>query len=311
MSTLLVASDAGQLKQLERLLPRLGIEPERLWVTFDSPVARSMLEGEEVIFAPRKSQNEFRGAIGNLPFATALVRQVDFDRVVSTGANLATAFLPVARLLGSRTDYVESATYTDFHSPTANVLERIPGIHRYTQHRKLADPHWTYGGSIVDGLVPRFRSPREVRRLVVSLGTTEERPFPRLVSRLREIVPNNVDVIWQVGSTPAVDADAVHTLPSADLEQAMFDADAVICHAGVGAAVTAMEMGRLPLLVPRSAQLGESADDHQVATAAWFQARGLAMSVECDELTWEDIVTTAAWHIEQDFDIVAPFPLVP
>lgn len=51
--------------------------------------------------------------------------------------------------------------------------------------------------------------------------------------------------------------------------------DAVIAHAGMGTILTALELGRPILVVPRLGERGETRNDHQVATARHFAGEGL------------------------------------
>ena len=84
-------------------------------------------------------------------------------------------------------------------------------------------------------------------------GKQDRYPFPRLLTRLVEILPPTIDVLWQVGATVIgkMPAGARYQVPSAELRQAMREADVVIAHAGVGSALAAMQAGRRALVVPR------------------------------------------------------------
>jgi UDP-N-acetylglucosamine transferase subunit ALG13 len=48
----------------------------------------------------------------------------------------------------------------------------------------------------------------------------------------------------------------------------------VIAHAGMGSIITALELGKRILVMPRRASLGEHRNDHQVATAKRFAEQG-------------------------------------
>ncbi len=69
--------------------------------------------------------------------------------------------------------------------------------------------------------------------------------------------------------------------------------DAVIAHAGFATAVTALELGRCPVLVPRRRELDENVDDHQLEIAGELANRGLAVARAVEELTWDDVVAAA------------------
>ncbi|TPX00665.1 hypothetical protein FJ656_31630 [Schumannella luteola] len=84
------------------------------------------------------------------------------------------------------------------------------------------------------------------------------------------------------------------TVPHAELAAAVAEADLVVAHAGVGAAVTAIEAGRCPVLVPRLARHKEHVDDHQVQIAAELERRGLAVAAAPEELDAELLQRAAA-----------------
>lgn len=51
-------------------------------------------------------------------------------------------------------------------------------------------------------------------------------------------------------------------------------ASLVIAHAGMGSIITALELGKPIMVMPRRASLGEHRNDHQVATAKRFAEQG-------------------------------------
>lgn len=54
-------------------------------------------------------------------------------------------------------------------------------------------------------------------------------------------------------------------------------ASIVISHAGMGSIITALELGKRILVMPRQASLGEHRNDHQLATAKRFAEQGRIM----------------------------------
>lgn len=59
-------------------------------------------------------------------------------------------------------------------------------------------------------------------------------------------------------------------------------ASLVISHAGMGSIITALELGKRIIVMPRRASLGEHRNDHQLATAKRFAEQG-AITVAFDE----------------------------
>jgi UDP-N-acetylglucosamine transferase subunit ALG13 len=168
-------------------------------------------------------------------------------------------------------------------------------VNLYVQWPHLATRRWAYRGSVLDGFEPAAQGQHVVKHLVVSLGTSSRYSFRRLVERLVEIVPSDVEVLWQTGSTDVTGLGirAQPALSSADLTAAITKSDAVVAHAGAGIALTILASGKVPVLVPRLASHGEHVDDHQEQIAEQLSARGLAVVTTVDNLDWEVVCATA------------------
>jgi UDP-N-acetylglucosamine--N-acetylmuramyl-(pentapeptide) pyrophosphoryl-undecaprenol N-acetylglucosamine transferase len=310
--TLLVASTGGHLSQLHALAPRIpGADPaQRTWVTFDTPQSRSLLAGEDVVYVRYTAPRDWRSIARNVPSAWRLLGDGRFGHVISTGSGIALTFLPLARARGLQATYVESAARSEGPSMTGRILARTPGVQLGTQYRAWADERWAYVGSVLDGWAsaapPASQEPPPIRRVVVTLGTIPY-GFRRLLERLLAILPPDAEVTWQTGVTDVagLPLEAHPQLPAAELEAAMRDADVVVAHAGTGSALTALGVGRCPLLVPREQAHGEHVDDHQRQIADELAERGLALRRDVAELSFADLQTVAGMRAER----VPPPPL--
>jgi UDP-N-acetylglucosamine:LPS N-acetylglucosamine transferase len=103
---LLVGSSGGHLDHLVRLEPWWRTM-ERAWVTFDLPDARSRLAGETTYWAYHPTTRSATNLVRNLGLAQRVLREVQPDVVVSTGAGLAVAFFAIARTMGIATVFLE------------------------------------------------------------------------------------------------------------------------------------------------------------------------------------------------------------
>jgi UDP-N-acetylglucosamine transferase subunit ALG13 len=75
-------------------------------------------------------------------------------------------------------------------------------------------------------------------------------------------------------------------LTPAQFRQCVSDSSLVVAHAGMGTILTALEIGRPLLVMPRRGDLGETRNDHQIATAERFRSvRGVRVVLDADELT--------------------------
>ena len=203
MPTLLVASAGGHFDELLLLRSRLGVQPEEsTWVTWDTAQTRSALGSEERIFVERCQPKDLIRVLQNTVVARRVLSSRHWDRVISTGSIVAVPFLTVARYYGVASHYIESAARMSGPSLSARILERVPGVHCYAQSRTWTAGRrsWQSRGSVFDSFDPEGRAPREIKKVVVSLGTSRY-PFPRLVTALRAVLPQSTEVVWQIGPT--------------------------------------------------------------------------------------------------------------
>ena len=313
MVTLLVATTGGHLTDLVALAPRfVGVE-ERLWVTFDTPQSRSLLAGEEVIYVKPVNARDPMGVLKNLPAAVRVLSRRRVERVISTGSGVALSFLPYAALRGIPVHYVECSARTDGPSVTGRLLRMLPRVRLYTQWRTWASNRWLYRGSVFEGFhaEPAAASPA-VQRIVVTLGTTSF-SFRHLVERVRQVVPNDADVLWQTGATrvEGLDIDARPVVGPEELKQAMVEADVIIGHAGCGTALDALLAGKSPILVPRDPARGEFpvGDTHQTQIAKTLESIGVALHRDADNLGPSDLAAAQSRRIVHSAK-QSPFVLV-
>jgi UDP-N-acetylglucosamine transferase subunit ALG13 len=122
--------------------------------------------------------------------------------------------------------------------------------------------HWTDRSG-------RLPAPDEVR-ILVTVGT--ELPFDRLVSAVeRWAVDAGVadSVLAQVGETEHPPSRIAWTriLEGPEFHDYFEQAELVVSHAGMGTVISALQLGRPLLVMPRLYSLGEHRNDHQMATA--------------------------------------------
>ncbi|OCG75767.1 glycosyltransferase [Microbacterium sediminis] len=294
---LLVCSGGGHLRQLAGFAERLGIARGRqVWVTFRNGLSESLLGGRRVIWAPFTAPRDLRNFARLVLLARRVLARQRFGHVISTGSSPAAAFLPLPVRKGIPASYIGSAARADGPSVTGRIVSRFPRIRTYCQYPAWADERWQYRGSVFDGYTPGAVTPIMPRSAVVSVGTQEGFPFDRLFAKVVPLLADFDRVLFQTG-----DADVSHlgitgvpSIAHADLKAAIRDADVVITHAGVGGALTALDLGKHPIMIPRSAQHGEHVDDHQVQVARELDRRGLATARSVEELSSRDIVEAAS-----------------
>ena len=297
MTTLLVASGGGHLKQLVELAPRLrGVDDRFIWVTWRSPQSESLLAGQETIFVRPTQPRAPVGVAKNLDFAIRLLTREDVTGVVTTGSQIVLPFLLVGRALNKSCHFIESAARSDGPSLSAQISSYLPGMHLYSQYHAWANDRWRYVGSVLDGFeaIPLESNPTGPAALnvVVTLGTLPRWHFRRLVEACLRVIPEGSNVLWQTGCTDvsSLAIDGREEVPAHELEAATAAADVVISHAGVGSALTVLRCGKRPILVPREAARGEHVDDHQRQIATELAGRNLALFRTPDTLSAADLI---------------------
>jgi UDP-N-acetylglucosamine:LPS N-acetylglucosamine transferase len=143
---LLVGSSGGHLAQLVTLKPWWEGR-DRAWVTFESPHALSLLEGEQVDFAYFPTTRNVPNLVRNFWVAARVLIRRRPDLVVSTGAAVAIPFFVIARILGIKTVYVEVYDRIDSRTVSGRICRPLSSafLVQWEAQREM------YPGSIVIG----------------------------------------------------------------------------------------------------------------------------------------------------------------
>lgn len=119
----------------------------------------------------------------------------------------------------------------------------------------------------------------------VSVGNATQ-PFSRLldaVADLAETLPQPVFV--QYGANAGFSCarvEAAAFIPMEQFIQRVAQAEVLVLHAGAGSVINAVRAGKVPVVVPRKAALGEHVDDHQLEFARELAALGKV--VVCEDM---------------------------
>lgn len=115
----------------------------------------------------------------------------------------------------------------------------------------------------------------------VSFGNLKK-PFPRLSEAIENLARDDMlpqPILMQTGHTNVISerCTVISFLTVPEFEDAVSEASLVIMQAGGGGVLTAIQNGKVPILCPRQAALGEHVDDHQSANARNLARLGLAV----------------------------------
>lgn len=106
--------------------------------------------------------------------------------------------------------------------------------------------------------------------IFATVGT--QLPFDRLVLGLDQWAARNrdVQVFAQIshGGRQPEHIDWAHEIDPQEFRERLNQCDTVVAHAGMGTIISAVELGKRVIVMPRRASLGEHRNEHQLATAA-------------------------------------------
>jgi UDP-N-acetylglucosamine--N-acetylmuramyl-(pentapeptide) pyrophosphoryl-undecaprenol N-acetylglucosamine transferase len=286
---LVAASTGGHLEQAVRWADRLALDPDSLFVTFDSEQAKGLLRDRRSFFVPYIAPRDLRGAIAGTRHIDALLRKGPYSAVMSTGAALALSAYAPAALRGRPFYYVESVSRFLGPSVSGRLLSHLPFARTFTQHEAYASRHW----QLVDGLLSDYavnsanRSSDGPLRVFVTLGTIRPYRFDALVDGVVRSLTQHDNVVWQLGITDRRDlpGDVHDFVTAAEFDEQAMLADVVITHAGVGSILRLLELGISPIVVPRRPERREHVDDHQAQVATALAHLGLVTMSEAPQLS--------------------------
>lgn len=115
--------------------------------------------------------------------------------------------------------------------------------------------------------------------IFATVGTQGQ--FDRLIRTIDEWAgaTGRIDIFAQTGPS---DYRARHIrterfIDATEFRERVEAASLVISHAGMGSIITALELGKRIIVMPRRASFGEHRNDHQLATAKRFAEQGAIM----------------------------------
>lgn len=297
VKALLAASTGGHLAQLVRFERSWNTTGDSLWVTFDTPQSRSLLEGRRVIFVPYVKPRDIAGACRVARGMSRLLRRERFDIAVSTGAALAMGVLPVAAARGVPASYLESVSRVEGPSLTGRLLSASHLTELNTQHRTWSGGRWKQHPSVLAQFAPapRTRSGDGPLKIFVTLGTIKPYRFDAMIDAMLRTGLANSSTVWQLGETSRSDLPgrAVPEVSADEFRSLALGADVVVTHAGVGTILNLLEWGVHPVVVPRRRIRNEHVDDHQLQIGHLVQSLGVAQVAEAPELQADQLLAAA------------------
>ena len=140
--------------------------------------------------------------------------------------------------------------------------------------------------------------------IFVILGT-QDKKFPRLLEAVQKAIDEKKiskkeKIIVQAGSTKfeSSNMQIIDYMPVEQFEEYIEKADIIICHAGVGTILTALEKGKKVIAAARLKEYGEHVNDHQLQILENFDKLDEAIK-QAKELEAKPIKSNKQYFIKQ------------
>lgn len=122
--------------------------------------------------------------------------------------------------------------------------------------------------------------------IFVTVGSQE--PFDRLIRAVDEwaSLRGRSDVFAQIGKTKYVPEHIQFTgfVEPSKFTSLVQQARVVVAHAGIGSILSALELGKPIVVMPRRAKFREQRNDHQVSTAKHFGSQGRVIVADDEQI---------------------------
>lgn len=148
--------------------------------------------------------------------------------------------------------------------------------------------------------------------IFVTVGT--QLPFDRLVKTVDQWAggKNREDVFGQIGPMQykPLYIQYQEFVDAVEFRNRVEEADVIVSHAGMGSIITALEMHKPILVMPRRADLGEHRNEHQMATAKQLLKQGRIHVAFTEEELIEKLDSLEGLKVKSDLSSEASPQLV-
>jgi UDP-N-acetylglucosamine transferase subunit ALG13 len=278
-----ISSVGGHLREVcAALRPLVSPRVEIIVVLNDdapfwNPASLAPLRQHRIVHAER----DLRQLVNGYEAARILYSERP-DVLVSMGASPAVPFFLLGRAIGLTTVFIETFGSVSEPSLTARLVYPLTQ-HFFVQWPALLRhfPRARDAGSVFvagqQAMAPALPGPPA---LFVALGTSP-RPMRRLYAWLDQLLAEGAlpgQVLVQGPSDGRDHAFArIDRLPEPLLLQHLASAPHILVHGGAGLLGSCVELGRVPLVVPRVAAHDEAVNDHQGHLTTALASRGQAL----------------------------------
>nr|WP_200354839.1 glycosyltransferase [Pelagicoccus mobilis] len=305
-TVLAIASAGGHWVQLLRLRP--AFEGTRIVYATTQEDYKSEVVSEEFYRIPDGTRWDKIKLLKSAWGIFRLILKIQPDTIITTGAAPGYFAIRIGKLLRKKTVWIDSIANAEELSLSGTKVGKHATLW-LTQWKHLAHPEGPhfYGnvlGDQVAATVPSGKDQQLVTpeqkeggsaishqpldqplRIFVTVGS--DVPFDRLLKAMDEWADSTklkVEIFAQVGNSDYSPQYFEYTkfLTPSEFKTRLSNCDYVVAHTGMGTILSALRQQKPILTLPRHGSLGETRNDHQIATANHLLELGI-IEVAFDE----------------------------
>lgn len=266
----------------------IGVELERKfickYITFSRP-QRDQAKDHFYMIDPKRSLIKY---IVNAFQSTILLIRLRPKLVISSGAGFAIPFTLLAFLFRIRTIHFELACQIERPSSTGKFLQKM-GIPCYSQSTLLEKYGFTCVHDPFSDFMATNTHEKYINKIFVALGNTSEN-FDRILNFLKKLHFNypDIEICGQFGYTSFSNYNFLTGKRFFNRDEFLSElakSDCVITHGGVGVIIESLNLGHMPIIIPREVGFGEHFDWTQVPLAEKVHSLGIGVCLRewsCD-----------------------------
>ena len=288
---LFVVSSGGHLQEAMLIQKKFGLSRNSIFLTHENQQTKSLLSDYEHYFLSKVGTRQWVKAILVSKEIILTGCNLEFDLIISTGAAIAVATLPLHIFFRKPFLYIESLTRTQSPSLTGRILEKIPSVICLSSNFGARRTGWNEIQSPLSelSLVKRWKGKKKFN-VFVTLGTHSQFKFDRLIEIVLGAIREDDSVTWQIDYDPEkkLPGKVVRQFSDQEFIDVARNSDVVITHCGIGNLLRLINLGIKPLAIPRESSFNEHIDNHQLdAYKLFYESNLIGNSI--DKITREDL----------------------
>jgi UDP-N-acetylglucosamine--N-acetylmuramyl-(pentapeptide) pyrophosphoryl-undecaprenol N-acetylglucosamine transferase len=282
---LFLSSSGGHFAELLYIASVFNASPDSSMITFSGFDTRNTQPQFKIHYFDYIPPRKILPLLKLLPKVAKIYKIGRYDFLASTGAGIALIGFLVSKIYRKPFFYVESFARQSSLSLTAKILASL-GLRRiFVQSSELISENRYFLAPPLSNFVSRSGPSKFDDRsltIFVAFGTLQGYEFLRAVEIVNQVVRDSDKVFWQTGFTfsTEINGEVLAYVERADFLSYIQESDIVITHAGIGIIGDCLNLGKMPIVIPRRSIFQEHVDDHQVEIVRLLEGRKLVLNLE-------------------------------